>query len=71
MDADLTKANRIRELIADIKWGPFKGLGKLEPLRHQLAGYWSRRIDMEHRLVYAVSGSKEDYRVTVLSCRHH
>ncbi|MFN9326194.1 MAG: Txe/YoeB family addiction module toxin [Flavobacteriales bacterium] len=46
-------------------------MGKPEPLRHQLAGCWSRRIDGEHRLVYVVSGGREDRKVVVLSCRYH
>ena len=71
LDADLDKAQRIRELIGDIRRDPFKGLGKPEPLRHQLAGYWSRRIDGEHRLVYAVLGGKDDRRVVILACRYH
>lgn len=71
LESDAAQADRIRELIADIKRDPFKGLGKPEPLRHQLAGYWSRRIDAQHRLVYAVSGGKADRRVTILSCRYH
>lgn len=71
LDADLEQAERIRALIADIRRDPFKGLGKPEPLRHQLAGTWSRRIDGEHRLVYAVSGGRADRKVVILSCRYH
>ena len=43
---------RINTLIRDIQRDPFAGLGKPEPLKHALAGYWSRRIDDEHRIVY-------------------
>jgi len=71
LDTDTEKASRIRDLIADIRRDPFKGLGKPEPLRHQLAGYWSRRIDAQHRLVYAVSGGRDERRVTILSCCYH
>ena len=46
----------INALIKDIKRDPFKGLGKPEPLKHELQGWWSRRISGEHRLVYRVSG---------------
>src|SRR2546423_4505884 len=46
----------INDLIADIKRDPFRGLGKPEPLKHALQGWWSRRISSEHRLVYRVSG---------------
>lgn len=45
---------RIEALIADIRRSPFSGIGKPEPLRHHLQGYWSRRITDEHRLVYRV-----------------
>jgi toxin YoeB len=47
---------RINLLIEDTRRNPFEGLGKPEPLRHQLAGFWSRRISGEHRFVYAVEG---------------
>ena len=47
---------RIHELIKDAKRHPFEGIGKPEPLRHALAGYWSRRITAEHRMIYKVSG---------------
>jgi toxin YoeB len=53
-DEKILKA--INELIKDIERDPFKGLGKPEPLKHALAGWWSRRISGEHRLVYRVSG---------------
>ncbi len=48
---------RIHELIKDATRHPFEGIGKPEPLRHALAGFWSRRINGEHRMVYKVSGS--------------
>ena len=47
---------RINELIRDIQRAPFEGIGKPEPLRHALSGYWSRRITDEHRIVYKVQG---------------
>jgi toxin YoeB len=47
---------RIHELIKDTARHPFEGIGKPEPLRHALAGYWSRRITDEHRLVYKAQG---------------
>jgi toxin YoeB len=46
---------RINLLIKDVRRSPFKGIGKPEPLKHALAGYWSRRINDEHRFVYKVS----------------
>lgn len=47
---------RINTLIREISRAPHEGIGKPEPLRHALAGYWSRRIDDEHRIVYRVQG---------------
>lgn len=58
---------KINNLIKDTKREPFDGLGKPEPLKHELAGYWSRRITQEHRLVYEVF--KES--ILVVSCRYH
>lgn len=58
---------RIVALILDILRQPFSGLGKPEPLRHELQGYWSRRIDQEHRLVYKVD---ENF-VTIIACKYH
>jgi toxin YoeB len=47
---------RINTLIKEIQRNPFEGIGKPEPLKHALSGYWSRRINDEHRIVYKVSG---------------
>jgi toxin YoeB len=58
---------RINDLIRDIMRSPFAGVGKPEPLRHALAGYWSRRIDDEHRLVYKVDGDA----VVIAQARYH
>ena len=58
---------RINKLITDCKHSPFEGIGKLEPLKENLAGFWSRRIDESNRLVYAVD---EDY-LTIIACRYH
>lgn len=58
---------RISALILDILRQPFTGLGKPEPLRHELQGYWSRRINEEHRLVYKVDSEA----LTIASCRYH
>ncbi len=62
---------RINELISNIQDTPFKGIGKPEPLKHDLAGWWSRRITGEHRLVYRVTGKGKERRIEVLSCRYH
>lgn len=64
---DRKKAIRIIELIKDVQRDPFRGIGKPEPLRHELAGSWSRRIDKEHRLVYDILDDK----IRILSCRYH
>ena len=53
---DPRKVEKIHGLIKDIRRDPFKGLGKPEPLKGALAGYWSRRINDEHRMVYKVAG---------------
>lgn len=58
---------RIVDLIAESRRNPFEGRGKPEPLKENLKGYWSRRINHEHRLVYRV----DDERLVVLSCRYH
>lgn len=58
---------KIITLINDILRQPFTGLGKPEPLKHELKGYWSRRITDEHRLVYQVSENA----IIILSCRFH
>lgn len=64
---DKKSLKRINRLIDESKREPFKGVGKPEPLRENLAGFWSRRIDETHRLVYAVD---DDY-LTIIACRYH
>lgn len=64
---DRKTLKRINTLIKDIQRQPFDGLGDPEPLRHQWSGYWSRRIDREHRLVYKVT----DDAIIVVQCRYH
>lgn len=54
LDEDRKMLKRINELIKEIKQTPYEGKGKPEPLKYDLAGWWSRRIDREHRLVYQV-----------------
>ena len=58
---------KINSLIKDIQRNPYEGMGKPEPLKYDLAGLWSRRIDREHRLVYQVI----DEDLLVYSCRYH
>lgn len=65
--ADKKILKRINDLIKAISRDPFEGVGKPEPLRHGLSGYWSRRINDEHRLVYKVEG--ED--LLIAMCRYH
>lgn len=64
---DKKTLKRINNLIADVKRSPFAGIGKPEPLKENLSGFWSRRIDDTNRLVYAV----DDIAVTVITCRYH
>lgn len=66
-ETDPQTLKRIRQLIKDIMRDPYRGIGKPEPLKHALQGYWSRRIIGEHRIVYRVSG--KDVRIAQL--RHH
>ena len=61
------KVKQISKLIKAIKRDPFEGIGKPEPLKHDLAGYWSRRIDQEHRLVYEVQNDA----IIIVQCRYH
>jgi toxin YoeB len=60
----------INDLIRDIRREPFKGLGKPEPLKHTLSGWWSRRITRDHRLVYRVSGRDAEL-LEIIQCRYH
>jgi toxin YoeB len=64
---DKRMLRRVNQLITAIQRDPFDGVGKPEPLRHQLQGHWSRRISDEHRLVYPVS----DDTITIIACRFH
>ncbi len=64
---DPTLFERITRLITETSRDPFRGIGKPEPLRHQLKGFWSRRINDEHRLVYQVTEES----LIIASCRFH
>ena len=64
---DKNMLKKINELIKDIQRTPYKGLGKPEPLKYDLAGFWSRRIDREHRLVYQV----REKEILIHSCKYH
>ncbi|MBI2397369.1 MAG: Txe/YoeB family addiction module toxin [Xanthomonadales bacterium] len=66
-DTDRKRLSRINALLRDILRSPFSGLGKPEPLRHALSGYWSRRIDDEHRIVYKPGADA----LLIAQLRHH
>jgi toxin YoeB len=67
VERDRAQALRIIRLIRDVQRDPFTGTGKPEPLKRELQGCWSRRIDREHRLVYQVHQDK----IRILACRFH
>ncbi len=64
---DKKKLNRINELLKDISRTPFQGIGKPEPFKYKYSGFWSRRIDDEHRLIYQV----KDDKILIAKCRFH
>jgi toxin YoeB len=64
---DKKTLKRINKLVKDTMRQPFGGIGKPEPLRENLSGFWSRRIDDTNRLIYAV----DDDFITIISCRYH
>ena len=68
---DRGNVEKINELIKDTKRSPFKGLGKPEPLKEGLSGWWSRRITGDHRFVYRVSGKPPNQVLEILQCRYH
>ncbi|WP_111861141.1 Txe/YoeB family addiction module toxin [Acinetobacter sp. CFCC 10889] len=64
---DKQTVKRINLLIKEILRSPFDGIGKPEPLKHNLSGYWSRRVDKTNRIVYEVL----DQQILIISCRYH
>jgi toxin YoeB len=62
---------RVNELIENVRRTPFQGIGKPEALKRDLAGFWSRRITDEHRLVYTVEGKGDAQCVVIVQCRLH
>ncbi|WP_420606209.1 Txe/YoeB family addiction module toxin [Novosphingopyxis sp.] len=62
---------KLNALIAECLRGPFRGTGRPEPLKGNLKGWWSRRIDYEHRLVYRVRGQGDGQALEILQCRYH
>ncbi len=63
--------NKITALIEDIQLHPFEGIGKPEPLKHQLSGKWSRRINQEHRIIYKVTAENTIEILDILSLKGH
>ena len=68
-DPDILK--KLNALLTDVARHPFQGLGKPEPLRGELAGWWSRRLTGDHRLVYRPVGADADRRIEIAVCRYH
>lgn len=66
-DGDYKKVSRINDLVKDMKRHPFAGIGKPEPLKRNLSGLWSRRIDSKNRIVYDCHKSM----ITIYSCKDH
>jgi toxin YoeB len=66
-NTDKAIQKKINSLIKEIERLPFEGSGKPEPLKHNLAGWWSRRINLEHRLVYKIDKDA----IVILQCRYH
>ncbi len=64
---DKKTLRRINQLIKDAQRSPFEGIGKPEPLKENLTGFWSRRIDETNRLVYDV----DNMQINIVSCRYH
>jgi len=65
--SDKKLLHRINDLIKDVQRNKYQGIGKPEPLRNNLSGWWSRRINSEHRLVYKI----EDNSIFIAQCRYH
>lgn len=68
---DVKALARLNALIEDCRRHPFQGIGKPEPLGGNLSGWWSRRINSEHRLVYRVIGKGDAQALEVAQCRYH
>jgi toxin YoeB len=66
-NTDKSVLRKLNSLVKEIERMPFEGSGKPEPLKHNLNGWWSRRINLEHRLVYKV----ENDSIIILQCRYH
>jgi toxin YoeB len=71
IDADAKVLARLNALLDECRRSPFKGIGKPEPLKGELQGWWSRRLTQQDRLVYRVAGKGDDQRPEVAQCRFH
>jgi len=72
LENDEDVAAKIKDIIKSVLQDPFKGIGKPEPLKFALKGFWSRRITGEHRLVYSITGTKGvDQKCTIIQCKFH
>ncbi|MBC7651403.1 MAG: Txe/YoeB family addiction module toxin [Deinococcales bacterium] len=72
IETDITIVEKIKDLLNEIKRTPFQGIGKPEPLKYDLKGFWSGRITGEHRLVYKIEGKKGvDQKCYIIQCRFH
>ncbi|MFM6931388.1 MAG: Txe/YoeB family addiction module toxin [Novosphingobium sp.] len=70
-ESDAKLLDRLNRLIEECRRHPFTGTGKPEPLGGNLKGWWSRRIDQEHRLIYRVSGTAPTQVLEIAQCRYH
>lgn len=71
LETDVKALRKLNRLIEECKRDPFRGLGKPEPLKENLKGWWSRRLSEEHRLVYRVVGAGEEQLLEIAQCRFH
>lgn len=69
--SDVSVFERLVEIIQDVRRSPFNGLGKPEPLKHELKGWWSRRVTQRDGLVYQVGGAGAERIVQIAQCRSH
>lgn len=68
---DAATLQRLNDLLRECRRDPFRGLGKPEPLKGDLKGWWSRRINLEDRLVYRVTGTGAEQTLQIAQCRYH
>lgn len=71
LSANNNGTQKVLKLINEIRRTPFKGTGKPEALKNELHGFWSRRIDQEHRIVYRVDGKGTEQRLQIAQLRYH